>query len=263
MEISSNTNIAKIIKENKQAIDVISTINPHFKKLKNPILRKLLASMVTVEQAAKIGGVPSSVILNKLAEIGFTIMENPMQENSEDSNTFSFQVNRNKLFTLDVRPYIQKEEDPFAIIMKGIKQLPSDYTFLLINSFEPVPLISLLKKKGYEAYVKKINNELYETYFQRIHEHETETLTNQGTSFDDILKQHNSIFVELDVRGLEMPEPMVLILNKLTTLENNQCLLVRHHKIPVILFSKLDELQLIYAYKQAHDGDIWILIARK
>ena len=76
MIISANTKISALIKENSKAIDAIAEINPHFRKLKNPVLRKVLAPRVTIEMAAKIGGVDVQVFFNKLEQIGFEIDNN-------------------------------------------------------------------------------------------------------------------------------------------------------------------------------------------
>lgn len=40
MIITENTRISEIIKHDSRTIDVIASINKHFKKLKNPVLRK-------------------------------------------------------------------------------------------------------------------------------------------------------------------------------------------------------------------------------
>lgn len=53
MKINRQTKISAIIRHNSAAIEAI---NPHFNKLRNPILRKVLAPRVTVEDAALIGG---------------------------------------------------------------------------------------------------------------------------------------------------------------------------------------------------------------
>ena len=42
MQIAANTKISVLIKENPAAIDAIATINKHFEKLRNPVLRKIL-----------------------------------------------------------------------------------------------------------------------------------------------------------------------------------------------------------------------------
>ncbi|MCC6180681.1 MAG: DUF1858 domain-containing protein, partial [Bacteroidia bacterium] len=54
MEINENTKISTIIANNPSAIDKIVSLSKHFEKLKNPILRKVLASRVSIKQAAKI-----------------------------------------------------------------------------------------------------------------------------------------------------------------------------------------------------------------
>ena len=38
MKVSEKTKISALIKEDKAVIDVIASINSHFKKLKNPVL---------------------------------------------------------------------------------------------------------------------------------------------------------------------------------------------------------------------------------
>ena len=55
MIIDENTKISKIIKEKPASIEAIASLSSHFKKLHNPILRKVLASRVSVKDAAKIG----------------------------------------------------------------------------------------------------------------------------------------------------------------------------------------------------------------
>ena len=54
MVVNRKTRISAVIKANKQSIDAITSINKHFNKLRNPVLRKVLAPRVTVEDAAKI-----------------------------------------------------------------------------------------------------------------------------------------------------------------------------------------------------------------
>ena len=71
MNFNKNTRISTLIKENEKTIDVIASINKNFLKLKNPILRRVLAPRVSVSDAAKVGGVKIDVLISKLEEIGF------------------------------------------------------------------------------------------------------------------------------------------------------------------------------------------------
>lgn len=43
------------------------------------------------------------------------------------------------------------EGEPFGAIVNELEQLDSGERFLLINSFEPVPLYDVLEERGFEA----------------------------------------------------------------------------------------------------------------
>jgi len=55
MTINSNTKIGAILKEAPGALDAIIEINAKFEKLRNPILRKLMAGRTTLATASKFG----------------------------------------------------------------------------------------------------------------------------------------------------------------------------------------------------------------
>lgn len=59
--------------------------------------------------------------------------------------------------------------------------------------------------------------------------------------------------VDLDVRGLEPPQPMVRILEKLAELGPGARLRVRHHREPVFLYEKLR--QRGYAARTEKQGE--------
>ena len=53
-----------------------------------------------------------------------------------------------KKITLDVREDIKSGNDPFKKIMEAVNNLNEAEALVLINSFEPFPLYSVLKKQG-------------------------------------------------------------------------------------------------------------------
>ena len=83
MKVTENTKISHLIKENKGVIDVIAGINKHFRKLKNPILCKMLASRVTITEAARIGKVEVNYFLKKLEDFGYTVEYANVSENNK------------------------------------------------------------------------------------------------------------------------------------------------------------------------------------
>lgn len=52
---------------------------------------------------------------------------------------------------LDVRPFHERGEEPFEAIMDAVYSLAPGQPFLLINTFEPKPLIRVMDKRGFDA----------------------------------------------------------------------------------------------------------------
>jgi uncharacterized protein (DUF2249 family) len=262
MIINIQTKISDIIQENEKAIDVIASINSHFRKLKNPILRKLLASKVTLGQAARIGNVSNETILNKLKEIGFQVGNSPLEKEIDTEHTH-IEIDTENLITIDVRPYIESGSDPFSIIIKEIKKLGADQTLLIINSFEPVPLIKLLESQGINSLVYKESEDLYKTYFQKgIKPETTNTAEPIEYSYTALLEELDGKLTEVDVREMEMPYPMITILNELAELESGHGLLVHHKRVPQFLLPKLDEQKAKYAMHQVEDDYVKMIITK-
>lgn len=50
---------------------------------------------------------------------------------------------------LDVRPFHERGEEPYHAIMSAVDSLAPGQEFLLVNSFEPIPLYRVMDKRGY------------------------------------------------------------------------------------------------------------------
>jgi len=247
-----------LIKENEETIQAIASINKHFLKLKNPVLRKVLAPRVTVADAAKVGGVDIFIMIKKLEEIGFEFEgEIPQKPNTDNLNieNMSSTKNINNLVSLDVRPTIESGEDPFNIIMKAVKILKEGETLQIINSFEPIPLIKKLQSKGYESWTERpIEGEVH-TFFRMnktkwVDNEVEETVKKGNKNFDEELAYFGDNIRKIDVRELEMPEPMVKILKEIETLNKGQALYVDHKKIPQFLLPELEVRNFDILYKE-------------
>ena len=54
--INPQTKIADLIKSHPDALEAIISLSPDFKKLRNPVLRKLMAGRTSISMASRIGG---------------------------------------------------------------------------------------------------------------------------------------------------------------------------------------------------------------
>ena len=71
MEINPNTKLFDLLKQYPQLENKIVTIAPPFKNLKNPVLRKTVAKLATLEKVARIGNLDTVTFVNRLRhEVG-------------------------------------------------------------------------------------------------------------------------------------------------------------------------------------------------
>lgn len=269
MKISPETKISAIIKENENAIDVIASVNRHFRKLKNPFLRKTLGSRVTVKEAASIGGISPDLIMEKLRLIGFEIESNSADNflnNSINSmGNIEPETGISVRTTLDVRDQIAKGMDPMKLILKTSEEIKEGESFLLINSFEPLPIMHLLKESGFSSKLVKSEANLVHVYFTR---ERNSTITDSPENFillnendfNKKLDEYGENITRIDVRDLEMPEPMVNILEETENLKNGFALYVDHKKTPQYLLPELENRQFkVYGY-EIDDDNVKLLI---
>ena len=270
MQISAKTKISEILKADKRSLDVIAGINPHFKKLRNPVLRKILAARVDIQTAAKIGGVDVQVFFDKLKEIGFEpVEEKNDKENNPVKKETMIDLKTGKITVLDVREDLSKGIDPFNKIMSTIKDFKEGDILKIINTFEPSPIINVLKQKGFIAQVEYISDNEIHTYLQKKGEDISEKLNQEALQkaktddLDAVLASFKDRFKEIDVRALEMPEPMVKILEELKDLPEDYALFVHHKKVPQFLLPQLDERDYVYLSKKIDHDNTKMLIFKK
>ncbi len=67
--ITPQTKIGELLDTYPELESVLIDLAPAFKKLQNPILRKTVARVTSVRQAAAIGKLPVDVVVNKLRGI--------------------------------------------------------------------------------------------------------------------------------------------------------------------------------------------------
>lgn len=268
MIVTSKTKISAILKANPEAVETIAQINSNFNKLRNPILRKILAGRVTVESAAKVGGVTTAHFLQQLESIGFTveISTETIQEETTSSIVEPNPTKSDSITDLDVRPILDGGEDPFKHIMTELEALPAGGTLRVINHFKPTPLIGILENKGYTAIIENPEENVFYTYLKRKTTNVApEVLSEKPTdfnNFDTVSQLFEGKKVEIDVRQLDMPEPMVNILAALNKLPEEHCLFVHHKKMPQFLIPELKERNFVYVTKEIEQGEVKIIILR-
>ncbi|HEY4327598.1 MAG TPA: DUF2249 domain-containing protein [Mucilaginibacter sp.] len=261
--INANTKIAEVIKQNPDALEAIVSIRPKFEKLRNPLLRRLMAGRTSLTMAAKLGGCSIDEFFAKLEPLGFKIdrLVLPVHIDQEPVPDFIHSIRKEQIVDLDVRPMLAAGKDPLNTILEHIKKVRPGQILKVINTFSPTPLIALLEKKKFLSYTHTVEENLVETYFFKTAE--TTAVEPQAEikqDWDIILKRYQGKFVLLDVRQLDMPLPMTTILEELDKLPVVNALYVYHKRIPVFLLPELTQRNFDYRIREVADGEVHLII---
>ncbi|MCO5290395.1 MAG: DUF2249 domain-containing protein [Chitinophagaceae bacterium] len=271
MVINERTKIGTILKHHPDALETIVALSPDFKKLRNPILRKLAAGRATIAMASKMGGCKPEDFFRALAPLGFEVDDRPLAAEETPENKpipdYLKSLKLEQVVNFDVREILAAGSDPLKQIQQKVKALQPDEVLLIVNSFEPVPLIKLLERQGFETYVKHIDKDTVETWFYKTGQNKdtgssTQLEAEEGTSgdWDQVLNHYEGKLQEIDVRHLEMPMPMMTILEALESMPEDKALYVHHKRIPVFLLTELKERNFDYRIKEVQDNEVYLLI---
>ncbi|MCC6288255.1 MAG: DUF2249 domain-containing protein [Chitinophagaceae bacterium] len=249
ININNDTKISELIKADKASIDAIAGVAKPFQRLKNPILRKIMASRVTIAEAAKMGGCKVEDIVATLTPLGFYY--EPISANErvvQSKPQWLLQADKAAIIVYDVRPIIESGTDPLKEILNKFKDVQPGKILCIINSFIPTPLIRLLEQEKAEgSYVETVSAGVFHTYFLRKKKEAAakkaavnNIIVDDAASFEAVYNRSSEERIrEIDVRHLEMPQPMQVILQELNSLPENHLLYVHHKRVPVYLLEEL------------------------
>lgn len=173
-------------------------------------------------------------------------------------------ISPGQLVQLDVRPVLAGGTDPFHLIMEKISGLKEGQILEIINTFKPAPLMTVLQKQGFSSYAELINDQLVHTYFYKEPASAPTQSVNEpeGESWDELMLRFADKLMILDVRELDMPQPMLTILGAVDALQEEQAIFVYHKKLPVFLLPELAERKLRYRINEISPGHVQVLIFR-
>jgi len=167
-EITLDTKIADLLNDYEGMKDILIEINPKFKKLNNPILRRTLAKVATVKQASIVGGMKPLELLNRLREaVGQPIIrDDEVEEEKEKEQNVPEWIGENPKEILDANQLLDEEKNPLAEANRALKRLRDGDILLIKSDFKPEPLIDEFSKRGYEVYSSSVDEEQFFTYIR-------------------------------------------------------------------------------------------------
>ena len=154
---------------------------------------------------------------NKLESLGFEIDTDTkvVVNKKKELPRFITALSKNQIIDFDMRELLASGKDSLTLILDKIKSVREGEALKVINTFEPIPLIKMLEKQGFEVYADITSHDLVETYFyKKSNESQVQAPSTDGSNdgWDGMMQQFIDKLVTVDVRQLEMPQPMMTIL---------------------------------------------------
>jgi hypothetical protein len=172
-EITLETKIHDLLNDYEGMKEILIGINPKFKKLNNPVLRRTIGRVAGVRQAAIVGAMDPMDLLNQLRiAVG---QESICESCTVESDACHFPeaeprpdwVGGSAVTILDANEILDADKNPLAIARKALRSLKAEEYILLTADFRPEPLIEEFIKDGYRVYVEETDAGLFHTYVQK------------------------------------------------------------------------------------------------
>jgi hypothetical protein len=165
--IAPKTKVAELIDAYPQLEQVLIGYVPAFEKLRNPILRKTVARITTLQQAAVIGGVNVEDLINHLRkEVG--------QDHFSGAAAAAYTTEQPDWFSetrvvaeLDARGMLAAGEQPVNQVIADLQALDQGDIYRLVAPFMPAPLVDKASSLGISHWVTHKDDQEFAIYFCR------------------------------------------------------------------------------------------------
>ncbi|HEY7876924.1 MAG TPA: DUF2249 domain-containing protein [Gemmatimonadaceae bacterium] len=253
--IAPTDRVSDVLSRDESLVDVFVRHAPHFTKLRNKAMRRVMARLLTVEQAARTAGIPADVLVRDLnAALGVAPAEGTAAAATADDqhppNGKPVETRTHPpdapLVELDVREDLRSGREPFSKVMAAASALAGGDVLHLRAIFEPAPLFSVLGKRGFVHESREHSPDDWSVWFWRPDAASAASTSERmlapaaavAAAATDEGNEHEIV---LDVRGLEPPEPLIRTLAALETLPAGHVLLQVNVRVPQFLIPMLGE----------------------
>jgi uncharacterized protein (DUF2249 family) len=267
--IEREDKVSAVLARDAGLVEVFVAVSPAFQRLRNPALRRVMARLVTVEQAARVAGVDAQHLVDALnralAAAGADAAPPPAdaplpppvgtasggvaRDADASSSTAPPAVPPDRIIDLDVREDLRNGREPFSRIMAARRSMRADGALRVRALFEPAPLYDVMARQGLAHFTEKLADDDWRVWFFAAGEQHVDAgvtapgvasphPSGGGSVHGDDPTPEESVHV-IDVRGLEPPEPMVRTLAALERLPAGATLVQINVRVPRFLLPEL------------------------
>jgi len=169
--ITPDTRVAELLEHFPELEQELLDLSPAFRKLQNPVLRRTVARITTLRNAAKVGKIDLGVMINRLRKAAGQQEEFQKSDETtpgeESEGVPSWLVMDRVVKRIDVRSILDAGEKPAGKVLGELKQVPEGRICELTAPFLPAPLIDLAEQRGFESWSREESASITKVYFYR------------------------------------------------------------------------------------------------
>jgi Domain of unknown function (DUF1858) len=165
--ITPKTKVLQLIEAYPQLEEVLVQYAPAFKKLKNPALRKTVAKIATLQQAAAIGNVKVEDLINHLrSEVGQDLFAGDSGKAYITQKPIWFSEELIEA-EIDAKEMLAAGEHPVNQVIADLNNMGNGKIYKLIAPFLPAPLIDKASSLNLNHWVEKKDDQTFNIYFYK------------------------------------------------------------------------------------------------
>lgn len=167
LAITPDTKVGEMLDNFPFLEPVLIELAPVFTKLKSPVLRKTIAKVTSLRQAATVGQIPISKLINELRKAAGLDSGADFEGESWKLNSPGVEEEIKPAAVYDATQDLEDGIHPGAKVVQGVSRLNAGEVYLLITPFTPAPLIDKMKDKGHTVWSKKTGDNRFETFIRK------------------------------------------------------------------------------------------------
>ncbi|PCJ16416.1 MAG: hypothetical protein COB02_16255 [Candidatus Cloacimonadota bacterium] len=166
--ITPKTKVLNLIETYPKLEDILISYVPAFKKLKSPILRNTVAKIASLQQAAIVGKVNVSDLINILRkEVGQDFFNQSSEKNIYNFTEPNWYDQKLITQTFNAKEMLENGEQPVNQVITDLKKLNKNTIYQLIAPFLPAPLIEKSLSLKISHWIVEEKKELFNIYFYK------------------------------------------------------------------------------------------------
>jgi len=167
--VTPETKVGDLLDAFPDAEAALIAIAPKFKVLKNPLLRRTVAKVATLEQAARVADMPVNELVRSLRQAlgqdaGDMEAGGSVARSEGDVPVW---IAEGAKLEFDADAMLAKGETPVGKVTEALAGMAAGESLLVRSTFQVAPLIDAMRDKGHEVFTRKVGEDAWEAWVKK------------------------------------------------------------------------------------------------